>query len=152
LIADHGQSLLLARYSVRVHGSYGRAAWPTTPRHCSIRRSRSPGGTVTAFEWTNPHAYIELDVAEKDGKVEHLEYRLGSPAVLQQSGGSSKTSILEIKVTAVISPLRSLKPGGLLVQVTLPDGRVLGQCPGRAPRRLRRGSGALTEIFCRRIS
>jgi hypothetical protein len=90
-------------------------------------------GTVTAFEWTNPHAYIELDVADEKGAVKHWSVELGSPSILMQSGWKFKDLKHGDKVTARISPLRSGQPGGLLIQVTLPDGRVLGNGPGRGP-------------------
>ncbi|HYR82871.1 MAG TPA: DUF6152 family protein [Terriglobia bacterium] len=90
-------------------------------------------GTVTAFEWTNPHAYIELDVADEKGAVKHWSIELGSPSILMQSGWKFKDLKHGDKVTARISPLRSGQPGGLLIQVTLPDGRVLGNGPGRGP-------------------
>jgi len=38
-----------------------------------------------------------------------------------------------LQVTATINPLRSKEPGGLLVEVKLPDGRTLGNGPGRGP-------------------
>ena len=91
-------------------------------------------GTVTAFEWTNPHAYIELDVADEKGAVKHWSIELGSPSILMQSGWKFKDLKHGDKVTARISPLRSGQPGGLLIQVTLPDGRVLGNGPGRGPK------------------
>src|SRR2546430_613582 len=47
-------------------------------------------GTVTAFEWTNPHAYIELDVADEKGAVKHWSIELGSPSILMQSGWKFK--------------------------------------------------------------
>ena len=28
-------------------------------------------GTVTTFEWTNPHSYIEIDVPDEQGVVKH---------------------------------------------------------------------------------
>jgi len=90
-------------------------------------------GTVTAFEWTNPHAYIELDVADEKGAVKHWSVELGSPSILMQSGWKFKDLKHGDRVTARISPLRSGQPGGLLIQVTLPDGRVLGNGPGRGP-------------------
>jgi hypothetical protein len=91
-------------------------------------------GTVTEFQWTNPHAYIELDVAEANGTAKkHWTIELGSPSILQQSGWKYKDLKFGDKVTATINPLRSHMPGGLLVQVTLPDGRVLGNGPGRGP-------------------
>jgi hypothetical protein len=90
-------------------------------------------GTVTMFEWTNPHAYIEIDVPTKAGAVQHWSIELGSPSILQQSGWKFKDLKFGDKVILVISPLKSEKPGGLLVQATLPDGRVLGNGPGRGP-------------------
>src|SRR2546421_1367515 len=89
-------------------------------------------GAVTVFEWTNPHAYIEIDVPEGNA-VKHWSIELGSPSILMQSGWKFKDLKHGDKVTARISPLRSGQPGGLLIQVTLPDGRVLGNGPGRGP-------------------
>ena len=90
-------------------------------------------GSVTAFEWTNPHAYIEIDVPDDKGVVKHWSVELGSPSILQQSGW--KYSFLKAgdKVTVRLNPLRDGQPGGLLIQVTLPDGRTLGNGPGRGP-------------------
>jgi len=90
-------------------------------------------GSVTAFEWTNPHAYIEIDVPEEKGGVKHWSIELGSPSILMQSVWKFKDLKHGDKVTARISPLRSGQSGGLLIQVTLPDGRVLGNGPGRGP-------------------
>jgi hypothetical protein len=89
-------------------------------------------GVVTAFEWTNPHAYIEMDVSEA-GSVRHYSVEMGSPSILMQSGWKFKDLKKGDKVTVRISPLRDGQPGGLLVQATLPDGRVLGNGPGRGP-------------------
>ena len=91
-------------------------------------------GTVTEFQWTNPHAYIELDVPDSNSAArKHWTIELGSPSILQQSGWKFKDLKFGDKVTATINPLRNHDPGGLLVQVTLPDGRVLGNGPGRGP-------------------
>jgi Family of unknown function (DUF6152) len=90
-------------------------------------------GTVTAFEWTNPHAYIEVDVAEPGGGVKHWSVEMGSPSILQQSGWKFKDVKPGDKITFSLSPLRNGDPGGLLVQATLADGRVLGNGPGRGP-------------------
>jgi len=89
-------------------------------------------GTVTTFEWTNPHAYIEIDVPDS-GTTKHWSIELGSPSILMQSGWKFKDIKHGDKVTAQLSPLKSGQPGGLLIQVTLPDGRTLGNGPGRGP-------------------
>ena len=89
-------------------------------------------GTVSKFEWTNPHAYIEIDVPEGNG-TKHWSVEMGSPSILLQSGWKFKDLKHGDKITVKLSPLRSGEPGGLLVEATLPDGRVLGNGPGRGP-------------------
>jgi hypothetical protein len=90
-------------------------------------------GTVTAFEWTNPHVYIELDVPGEKGAVKHWSIELGSPSILMQAGWKFSDVKVGDTLTAVINPLRNGEAGGLLTQVTLKDGRVLGNGPGRGP-------------------
>ena len=88
-------------------------------------------GTVTAFEWTNPHAYIELDVPDEKGTVKHWSVELGSPSILMQAGWKFTDVKANDKITVVLNPLRSGEAGGLLVTATVRDGRVLGNGPGR---------------------
>jgi hypothetical protein len=88
-------------------------------------------GTVTAFEWTNPHAYIEIDVPDEKGVIKHWSVELGSTSILMQGGWKFTDVKTGDKVTVVLSPLRSGESGGLLSQITLRDGRVLGNGPGR---------------------
>mgnify|MGYP003350679457 CR=1 FL=1 len=77
-------------------------------------------GTVTSFEWTNPHAYIEIDVPDtRGGAAKHWSVEMGSPSILQQSGWKFKDLKFGDKVTVSLSPLRNGDPGGLLVQATL---------------------------------
>jgi hypothetical protein len=90
-------------------------------------------GTVTAFEWTNPHTYIEIDVPDDKGAVKHWSIELGSPSILQQSGWKFSSLKKGDKATLIISPLKSGQSGGFLYNATLPDGRVLGNGPGRQP-------------------
>jgi hypothetical protein len=88
-------------------------------------------GTVTAFEWTNPHVYIEIDVPDEKGVVKHWSVELGSPSILMQAGWKFSDVKVNDKITVVLNPLRSGEPGGLLVTATVRDGRVLGNGPGR---------------------
>jgi hypothetical protein len=90
-------------------------------------------GTVTAFEWTNPHAYIELDVPDGPDAVKHWSVEMGSPSILMRAGWTFKTLKPGDTLTVVISPLRSGQPGGLLNRAMLNDGRVLGNGPPQRP-------------------
>lgn len=82
-------------------------------------------GVVSSFEWTNPHAYIELDVPDGRG-TKHWTIELGSTSILMRGGWKFNTLKHGDKVTAVVNPLRNGDPGSLLSRITLPDGRVLG--------------------------
>ena len=90
-------------------------------------------GTLTSFEWTNPHAYIEIDVPGDDGQMKHWSIELGSPSILMSSGWKFSSLKKGDKATLVINPLKSGLAGGFLYTATLPDGRVLSNGPMRQP-------------------
>ena len=92
-------------------------------------------GTVAEFQWTNPHAYIEIDVPDENGATKHWAIEMGSPSILQQSGWKFSNLKKGDKTTLVINPLKDGRPGGFLNTATLPDGRVLGNGPGRGPQK-----------------
>jgi len=89
-------------------------------------------GTVTSFEWTNPHCYIEIDAADESGAVKHWSVEMGSPSILQQSGWKFSSLKKGDKTTLIINPLKTGQAGGFLYQATLPDGRALTNGPQRA--------------------
>ena len=82
-------------------------------------------GTVTQFQWTNPHSFIEIDAATKNG-VEHWSIELNSPNNLTRQGWKRTTVKTGDKVTITLNPLRDGKKGGLFNTIVLPDGRTLG--------------------------
>jgi hypothetical protein len=92
-------------------------------------------GTVTTFEWTNPHSYIEIDVPDENGAVKHWSIEMGSPSILQQSGWKFSSLKKGDKTTLVINPLKTGLAGGFLNTATLPNGKVLGNGPGRGPQK-----------------
>ena len=82
-------------------------------------------GTVTRMEWINPHAWIHLDVKDKDGKVTEWMVEGGSPNTLLRHG-FSKASV-SIGMELVVDGYRS-KDGTNRANgrdITFPDGRKL---------------------------
>jgi hypothetical protein len=83
-------------------------------------------GKVTEFQWTNPHAFIHLEVtgAEHAG---HWELELNSPNNLKRQGWKATSLKQGDIVTLVMFPLRDMsqQKGGLFVSLTLADGTVL---------------------------
>ncbi|HMD48552.1 MAG TPA: DUF6152 family protein [Bryobacteraceae bacterium] len=43
-------------------------------------------GTVTKLEWTNPHAWLYVDVKDDSGKVTNWSFEMGSPNTLIRQG------------------------------------------------------------------
>ncbi len=83
-------------------------------------------GTVAQFQWTNPHVYIELEVAGPDGAVKHWTIECANPGILNRAGWKFNMIKPADKLTVIVAPLHTGEPGALLKEVTLPDGRVFG--------------------------
>lgn len=96
-------------------------------------------GTVTKMEWINPHAWIHIDVKDKDGKVTNWMVECGTPNTLLRRGvnKNSVTPGMEIVVDGYQAKDGSNKANGR--DVTFADGRkvFLGNtgtgAPGDAP-------------------
>jgi hypothetical protein len=82
-------------------------------------------GTVTSFHWTNPHGYLELDVAEGPKGIDHYTVELTSINMLRRAGWKSSDVQAGDVVTAVVAPLLNDAAGGLLLELKMADGRTL---------------------------
>jgi len=90
-------------------------------------------GTVRTFQWTNPHAFLDVDVPDDKGNVKPFTIELTSINMLSRVGWRSNMIKAGDQVRAVVAPLLSGQPGGLLLDVTLADGRKLeSPVPGAA--------------------
>ena len=84
-------------------------------------------GTVSRFEWTNPHSWIWVDVPNEKGGVDSWAVEGMSPNYLARRGWTKTTLKPGDKVTIAVRPLRNGEHGGMFVRATLGDGRVLTQ-------------------------
>ena len=82
-------------------------------------------GAVRTFQWTNPHGFIDVDMPDGKGNVKPFTIELTSINMLSRSGWRSNTIKAGDLVKAIVAPLLSGQPGGLLLDITLPDGRKL---------------------------
>ena len=82
-------------------------------------------GTVTKFDWTNPHVYIELAVPDSKGGEARYTIECASPNVLTRVGWKFNTVKVGDKISTLINPLKNGQPGGMLETVTTPDGKPL---------------------------
>jgi hypothetical protein len=79
-------------------------------------------GTVTRWQWSNPHAYLDIDVKDDKGVVKHYVLEGTSINMLQRTGWRSNMIKAGDQVTAVAAPLLNGEPGGLLLEITLANG------------------------------
>ena len=82
-------------------------------------------GTVKEFQWTNPHSFILMMVANSDGQLDQWSVEMGGPAGLARQGWVPKTLKPGMNISVVMHPLRE-GHGGQFLAVTLPDGTQLG--------------------------
>jgi hypothetical protein len=82
-------------------------------------------GTVTRFQWTNPHGFIEMDVPQTDGSMKHYSVELTSINMMQRVGWRSNMIKPGDKVQVVVAPLLSGEPVGLGLEVVLADGKTM---------------------------
>ena len=85
-------------------------------------------GTVKEFQWTNPHAWIVLNV-KADQKEWAIE--MNGPTGLARQGWVPKTLTPGMPIKVHVHPLRDGKNGGQFLAVTFADGKVMGNPNGR---------------------
>ena len=89
-------------------------------------------GVIKEFQWTNPHAWIQVVAPGPDGKPADWSIECNSPNTLSRQGWKPSTFKPGDKVVIVVNPMKDGTHAGLLITATLADGRVLG--PGAESR------------------
>jgi hypothetical protein len=97
-----------------------------------MAQEKTVTGTVTDFQWTNPHSWIWLEVPAASG-TEQWGVEGMSPNFLERRGWSKNTLHRGDKVSVVIHPVKNGGHGGSFVRVTLPDGKVMDMMGGSGP-------------------
>jgi Family of unknown function (DUF6152) len=82
-------------------------------------------GTVTEFDWQNPHVFVMYDVKDDKGKVVHWGAETHSPLICQNEDHWTKSTFKPgDQITVTVFPARGGSPRGLLAKVVR-DGQVL---------------------------
>ena len=87
-------------------------------------------GTVRAFEWTNPHVWIQLRVPDPSGGADK-EWSIECTSVnfMVRRGWRHDTLKPGDKVTLSLRPLKDGEPGGSLIGVSSLNGSALVLTP-----------------------
>lgn len=108
----------------------GLAALPVAHAHHSgamfdSSRTVTLQGTVKAFQWTNPHCFIQIVVAGPGGPQE-WSVEMGAPSQLYRNGWRPGSIRAGESLTVVLNPLRDGTNGGVFVSATTADGQPVG--------------------------
>jgi hypothetical protein len=87
-------------------------------------------GTVREFQWTNPHAYIQLLVKNAQGQEEEWSLEMGASLYLYNLGWRPSSVKPGDTVTVTIAPLRKGGNGGLVMKAVGADGKQIGRSAG----------------------
>ena len=87
-------------------------------------------GTVTRFEWINPHAYIYADVKDEKGKLANWRLEMGSLGMLTRFGGWTRDTLKPgDKIIFDGFPAKDRSPYMSLATVQLSSGKILSAAP-----------------------
>ena len=89
-------------------------------------------GVVKQLEWTNPHSWLYVVVADEAGKPSEYALEMQGTGQAQKNGWNKESVKPGDRLTFVMHPLKSGSRGGMLLNVTMDDGRKLSAV-GRAP-------------------
>ena len=82
-------------------------------------------GTVKAFQWSNPHCWIQVLVPGEPRAAE-WSVEMGSPSVMFSAGWRPGTLLEGEPITVVVHPTRDGSHGGLFVSATDAAGKAFG--------------------------
>lgn len=80
-------------------------------------------GKVLRFEWTNPHAFVYLEVEDENGNTVEWEVEMMSLNHLRAYGWTSRTVKSGEVITCTGAPARSGDPAMIANRMILADGR-----------------------------
>jgi hypothetical protein len=89
-------------------------------------------GTITKFEWTNPHNQIYFDVTDEKGTVAHWVVATEPPQVMLERGWTRRSLNAGDQVTVYVFKAKNGAPVGNLQKIVLADGKELTAAPAPA--------------------
>ena len=97
-------------------------------------------GTVTDFEWINPHVWLHVEIDSQGGPAV-WSFEAGSTGQLQQTNWTPESVAIGDTLEVGFHPLKDGSNGGQLLDITKADGTYL--CQGAACRERLREAGEI---------
>jgi hypothetical protein len=111
--------LLLLSLAASAYAHHGFVSWFDMSRSVTVK------GTVTSFDWTNPHSYIYFDVKDEKGATQKWSAELGAVAMLARAGWRKDTLKPGDKITLTGNPAKDAKPLMHLDKIVFANGQEL---------------------------
>jgi DNA/RNA endonuclease YhcR with UshA esterase domain len=111
-------TLTFLTVSAQVFAHHGTASYDTT-------RTTTVKGTVTAFQFMNPHTLLFLDVTDEKGNVQKWQGELTSPNHLARNGWTKNSLKPGDQITLTGFPAKSGANSLWITKVVLADGTSL---------------------------
>lgn len=106
--------------STAIFAHHGNAAYDET-KEVTLK------GTVTEFDWANPHAQIYFDVKDAKGNVVHWGCETLSPGKLMRTGWNKDAVKSGDQITITLVAAKNGAPVGFLHKLTIDNtGKQLG--------------------------
>jgi hypothetical protein len=80
-------------------------------------------GTVTEWQWFNPHCFLKFDVKGEDGTVKNWAVEAGNPTDMTKRGWSRNSFKPGDQVTVTLQPVKTGAPVGRIRTVLLASGQ-----------------------------
>jgi len=91
-------------------------------------------GTLTEFEWTNPHCWLHIAVTDAtSGRTVDWAFEMGSIGQIAAQGWKADTVKAGDKITIEAHPMKDGSRGGQYMAAKLSDGRSFKQGPNPNP-------------------
>jgi hypothetical protein len=135
--------MLSRKYYVAAAVAVTMATTPVVAHHSfsaefDITKTIKVTGKVSSVRWSNPHAWIYVDVTGADGKVVNWAFEMNAANSLYRRGWRREDVPAGLEVTIEGWLARNGTPTANTNSITLPDGRRLfagsGPGEGAAPR------------------
>ena len=82
-------------------------------------------GVVTEWVWSNPHCFLKFEVKEQDGTIRNWTVETSNPSDMVNRGWSRRAFKAGDRVKVTVEPVKNGSPVGRLLEVALPDGKIL---------------------------
>ena len=83
-------------------------------------------GTVTEFQWANPHVWIQVNIPTADETLEEWSIEGGGPNILARAGWRPSTFEAGDEVMMLVHPMRDGSKAGSFIGAKFADGTTVG--------------------------